>query len=112
MKSMILLLSIVSILFFAPSFTKASDFGVSLSATVVGPPTINDFDFSGINPNGIPIGDTGSVKGASTVAGKDYTAQIIAFELGAVLLALMFYRFMKLLRKRRQKLIKLPLNTI
>lgn len=113
MRQIILLFSIImSIISFAPSFTKASDSGVSLSATVVEPPTINDFDFSNINPNGVLIGNTVPVKGASTVSEKDHTLQIIILEFGAVFLGYALYRFMRLLRVRREKFIKLPLNTI
>ena len=93
--SIILFFSLLYILFSGFSFTKASDFGVTLSATVVGPPTINDFDLSGINPDAKPVNDKGSVKGASTSTNNDSSLKIIALELGAVLLVVLFYYFMK-----------------
>lgn len=93
---------IFSVLVLMPLSCQAADSGVSLSATVVGPPTLNDFDLSGINPDAKPIGDRGTVLGATTQ--KDYSSQIIGLELGAVFLAVLFSLFIKRKRRFRTKL--------
>lgn len=96
--TILMLFSVVCVLFFAPLFAYASGSTVFLSATVVAPPTINDLDLSSINPDAVPINDTGKIKGISTIK-SDSTAQIVALELFAVLLAILFSYFIK--RKRR-----------
>lgn len=95
--TILMLFSIVCVLFAMPFWAKAAGSSVSLSATVVGPPTINDFDLSAINPDAKPISGSGTVLGTS--ATRDYSLQIVAMELGAVVLAILFPLFIK--RKKR-----------
>jgi len=99
MKLTILLLFLLFLLLIPFAFVKAEGSAVSLSATVVGAPTINDFDLSGLNPDAKPTNDIGAIKGTSTKAGDDSTAKIVALELGAVLIVALMLGLMK--KKRR-----------
>lgn len=82
---------------------------VNLSATVVArkpTDTMNDFNFSTINPAGMAqkTDMNGSVKGASTATNNDSSTQIIEFELGAVFLSVLFFYFMKFMKRKRHLL--------
>lgn len=61
--------------------------------------TMNDFDFSNLNPDAASANYSGLIKGASTSTKNDPSLKILLFELSAVFIVVLLFYFMR--RKQR-----------